>query len=490
MSESSLNPDKKLSTLTLVNDHKLSMHLNSISEHVSPSDRARWDNASSGTSSARHAASAKRSAEAAAASAAKAEEIANNITIPDNGDFSNGINVLPLGTQTSLGAPAYGLSVQKDTGLQLWGTHFYVGDVHNDHTLKIMHDSLSLGTTNSAAIGFDYANEVIFRTMPNDGSSANDNAGAIYRFEAWQWADDSHTSKKEMPVDVRKPNAGVLCDESVLNKAEVKAEINSNMPTMPTVDLTYNATSTNAQSGKAVASALSTIPFRCSSTSVGSISASGSDVIAAGKDSVANGYYSAAYGTSAKGYTGGTAIGGYSFAGGSGYGTAIGFQAQITYGTYSIAIGYKPSVATSSSIAIGQNASVSGLGYYACAIGYQSEVTAYNGVAIGTSVKAKDNGCVVIGSFPDAFRDVQTLLYMISSGSPLANTYEDGAACLGYVVKQKDGTILECGTRKLSELLTNNTAFAPAGFEDGKEHTPFMPTGITDPIIEDIPEEN
>lgn len=227
MSESSLNPDKKLSTLTLVNDHKLSMHLNSISEHVSPSDRVRWDNASSGTSSARHAASAKRSAEAAAASAAKAEEIANNITIPDNSNLSEGINVLPLGTQTSLGAPAYGLSVQKDTGLQLWGTHFYVGDVHNDHTLKVMHDSLSLGTTNSAAIGFDYANEVIFRTMPNDGSSANDNAGAIYRFEAWQWADDSHTSKKEMPVDIRKTNAGTLCDESVLNKAEVVDTVSS-----------------------------------------------------------------------------------------------------------------------------------------------------------------------------------------------------------------------------------------------------------------------
>lgn len=227
MSELCPNPDKKMSSLTLVNDHKLLMHLNSLSEHVSPRDRARWDNASSCSLSAQHVINAKKSAEAAAASAAKAEEIANNITIPDNGDFSNGINVLPLGTQTSLGAPAYGLSVQKDTGLQLWGTHFYVGDVHDDHTLKIMHDSLSLGTTNSAAIGFDYANEVIFRTMPNDGSSANNEAGAIYRFEAWQWADDSHTSKKEMPVDIRKTNAGTLCDESILNKAEVVDTISS-----------------------------------------------------------------------------------------------------------------------------------------------------------------------------------------------------------------------------------------------------------------------
>lgn len=156
--------------------------------------------------------------------------IAGQISVGDDGSFvvDDRLAVLPLGVKTARGADGYGLSVSADGGLQLWGTHFLQGDVHNDRTLKVLQDSLSLGSTDTAALGFDYANTVTFRTFPNDGSTANDNAGGVYRFEAWQWADDSHTSKVEMAVDVRKPNAGVLCDESLMNRAEVLAAIEEN----------------------------------------------------------------------------------------------------------------------------------------------------------------------------------------------------------------------------------------------------------------------
>jgi hypothetical protein len=61
-------------------------------------------------------------------------------------------------------------------------------------------------------------------------------------------------------------------------------------------------------------------------------------------------------------------------------------------------------------------------------------------------------------------------------------------------VRDKNGNITECGTRKLSELLTNNTAFAPATLDlDSDPPTPFLPTGITEPWDEpeqvEVPEE-
>ena len=78
----------------------------------------------------------------------------------------------------------------------------------------------------------------------------------------------------------------------------------------------------------------------------------------------------------------------------------------------------------------------------------------------------------------------------MGSGSPLATTYEDGEACLGYVVKDSDGNVTACGTRKLSELLTNNTAFAPAALDlEASAPTPFLPTGITEPIEFDTTED-
>ena len=89
----------------------------------------------------------------------------------------------------------------------------------------------------------------------------------------------------------------------------------------------------------------------------------------------------------------------------------------------------------------------------------------------------------MIGTWESESRTVQTLLYIIAAGSELATQYEGGEACLGYVVKESSGNVLACGTRKLSELLTSNTAFAPAAMDlDADPPTPFLPRGVMDSV--------
>lgn len=129
-----------------------------------------------------------------------------------------GVDVLPLGTKTALGADAYGLHVSASGGLQLFGTHFMIGDPFSDTALKIVNPELAVYSSDTAAIGFDYANKVIFRSMPNDGTEGT------YEIQCWQWEDESHTSKKEAGVKLLKASqVSELEDYSVLNKAELDA---------------------------------------------------------------------------------------------------------------------------------------------------------------------------------------------------------------------------------------------------------------------------
>ncbi len=126
------------------------------------------------------------------------------------------LSVLPLGTTTALGAPAYGLHVSAIGGLQLFGTHFLNGDIWTDDSVKMVKSNVSLYSTDKASIGFDYANEVVFRTMPNDGTEAT------YKLEAWKWDDDSHSSKSASAgVRFLKPSQkSALEATSVLNMQE------------------------------------------------------------------------------------------------------------------------------------------------------------------------------------------------------------------------------------------------------------------------------
>lgn len=129
-----------------------------------------------------------------------------------------GVNVLPLGAKTVKGADAYGLSVSKDGGLQLFGTHFYNTDLFTDNSLKIFSSNLSLASTDEAALSFDYANKTIFRSMPNDGTEGT------YEFQCWQWTDGNKNVKKPAGVKLLKASqVSALEDNSVMNKAECDA---------------------------------------------------------------------------------------------------------------------------------------------------------------------------------------------------------------------------------------------------------------------------
>ena len=154
-----------------------------------------------------------------------------------------------------------------------------------------------------------------------------------------------------------------------------------------------------------------------------------------------------------------------------------------TAGAYAVAIG-DGATSDTGGIAIGKG--VSSKGGDAVVVGAYSSTTKRNTSAFGKRMILKDTGCLLIGVWNEA-DSIATQLYLINSGSPMANTYENGEACLGYIVKDVSGNIQACGTRKLSELLTNNTAFAPAALDlDAPAPTPFLPTGIMDPI--ELPE--
>jgi autotransporter adhesin len=165
------------------------------------------------------------------------------------------------------------------------------------------------------------------------------------------------------------------------------------------------------------------------------------------------------------------------------YTNSVSIGRSASAGSYGVCLG-DGARGTTGGIALGKDAKANGGN--SVALGPFTSTSKTQTVVIGSNVSLKDEGCAVIGAWNEASTQV-VQLYLINAGTPLANTYEEGAACLGYVVKDKNGNISECGTRKLSELLTNNTAFAPAALDlDAPAPTPFLPTGIMDPI--ELPE--
>lgn len=127
------------------------------------------------------------------------------------------------------GVHKYGLRIAPDS-CQLFGVDFAYGDVWSSYpvegaaplfspldTVKIMKPSLSVASTDFAAVDFDYANTVLFRTFPNDGGTA------IFEFQAGHWSDDSHSAIVTGMVDLRKPSVSVenLHRHSLINKTEL-----------------------------------------------------------------------------------------------------------------------------------------------------------------------------------------------------------------------------------------------------------------------------
>lgn len=146
---------------------------------------------------------------------------------------------------------------------------------------------------------------------------------------------------------------------------------------------------------------------------------------------------------------------------------------SVALGVYSHATGRDSFSVLGGSFATGESS---------LSIGATTEATKKRSTALGCGAKSRDPGVMAFASWNDDATK-QTTLYLIGAGSSLATKYENGEACLGYVTKNTDGTIVAAGTRKLSELLTNNTTFAPASLDlEAEPPRVFLPTGATDPI--------
>lgn len=202
------------------------------------------------------------------------------------------------------------------------------------------------------------------------------------------------------------------------------------------------------------------------STACGDYStASGSDSTACGYNSMSEYSYCSAYGrNSTASSNGSTACGSNSTASGgdsmaSGYNSTASGYDSTSLGAFSAASG-------DYSTASGGNSTASGGS--STSLGVMSTASGDLAQTIGSYGRNANDCCVVIaaikgkGSDCGGSIDYVTQLYLIPKGSPLANQYEGGEACLGYVTTDGSWNKIASGTKKLSELLNNNVnTFAP-----------------------------
>lgn len=167
---------------------------------------------------------------------------------------------------------------------------------------------------------------------------------------------------------------------------------------------------------------------------------------------------------------------------------AMGYTVSVLADTKGVGIGFNVQ-ATNRGVSLGCDNKA---GKSAVSLGDSAQSSAVNSAALGYKARNADAGTVLIAANDGAGANKAnsfTYLYLIGAGSPLATSYEGGEACLGYVVKDASGNVSACGTRKLSELLANNTAFAPASLDlDAPAPTPFLPTGIWDDLTAPVPQ--
>lgn len=399
--------------------------------------------------------------------------------------FVNDFSVLPLGQTTVLGAPAYGLHVSASGGLQLFGTHFMLSDMWSDHALKVVNDAVCLTSTAEAAIGFDYANKVVFRTMPNDGGTANDTAGAVYEFQGWQWADDTHTERVACGVDLRKASAGVLGEDSVLNRKEgdgrwvqshlIAAANNHFTNAAARVVKTQNGGLAVGGYASCSSNDATAVGFHARTLNTGGV-ALGCEAYSSAIDGFAIGTYSqataqnaVALGRNAKAQAKNSIAIGYNIQASKEAAITVGYLSTAT-GLYSTAVGYKckstaqeTDAAYYGGVTFGQSCTASApggialghgataatnkhttalgqwckaygsnslvLGGYgethgteSIAIGFKSIAKANQSVAIGCTAEVNDAGCVAVASW-NTGNTMRTQLYIIGAGSALAEKY-------------------------------------------------------------------
>lgn len=184
----------------------------------------------------------------------------------------------------------------------------------------------------------------------------------------------------------------------------------------------------------------------------------------------------------------------------SGMGTSMGYNAQTASGGVAIGQGSFSNTGTSvgnhsynyghAANAFGDMARASA--QHSTALGYNTKSSGFGSTAIGSGAKSNDEGTVVFRSTAEG--GAYTQLYFIGANTPLANTYANGEAIMGYVTSDKDGNPLASGFKRLSALFDEGTMTQPATLDEFGEWVQpkvFHPSDLDMPIEEDTfePEE-
>ncbi len=143
-----------------------------------------------------------------------------------------------------------------------------------------------------------------------------------------------------------------------------------------------------------------------------------------------------------------------------GYCVALG-TGSYAGGNESISLGSQ-AASVWKSIAVGRKTKANGK--ESVAVGYEAQALAFGSAALGAGAVVNDEGVFLISAHNEAEEDdssTRTSLYLIGANTPLAETYCENQAALGYTV-EVSGAIVERGTVKLSELMPDNaTTFTP-----------------------------
>jgi hypothetical protein len=124
-------------------------------------------------------------------------------------------------------------------------------------------------------------------------------------------------------------------------------------------------------------------------------------------------------------------------------------------------------------------------GAQSVALGNGSSTSALFSVAIGRSATVSDVGATVIRS--TAENGAYTQLYFAGANTPLANTYANGEAIMGYVTVDEDGNPVASGYKRLSALFDEGTMTQPASLDENGEWVQpkvFHPSDLDLPVEE------
>lgn len=151
--------------------------------------------------------------------------------------------------------------------------------------------------------------------------------------------------------------------------------------------------------------------------------------------------------------------------------------ASMTFGSASLASGDGATAVGASALAEGTQSVAVGeasgaLGEFGVAVGNGASVSSRSSSAIGSGAYCGDVGVLALKGGGNATDGKSTQIYLIPAGSPMAATYTDGEAGLGYVVLDHiSGSVIAQGVVKLSSVCTDHSSdFAPTNVQSIEEY--------------------